>query len=296
MAETVTYPVRQLREQATALEAAMTVCLAKPDKKAVHKLRAQTRRVEAQLLLLKQMRELPPYRSAAADLQQELQKLRKSAGRVRDLDVHAQMLKEFAAADPKRPAKSGKRTPAKSAAKKSSKAAKALCEDAADLLAAEEKRRDQAATRLVKMIKKREARLAAALEALLHALKPADDPAISATDLLEMIERAAERAYGDPVDPERKRPRTDEQLHKLRKRSKLARYLAETAGSGSARARQLAKQSEALQDAGGAWHDLLDLAEEARDKLGRHHALTVELERRCQRHREGFLAALKRTA
>jgi CHAD domain-containing protein len=212
----------------------------------------------------------------------ELKKLRRSAGTVRDLDVHIEMLEEFAA-------------PAAASGHSRTKT-DALRDGAATLLKSQQKRRDQAAARLQKLLQKREADLATALEALLHALKPAAGLTIPATQLFEIMERAEQRAYGEQVDPaKRKRRLSDEQLHRLRKRAKLARYLAESA-PGSARAKQLAKRSEALQDTGGRWHDLLDLAEQARDKLGRHHALTVELEARCGRRRAGFLVARERAA
>jgi CHAD domain-containing protein len=308
MAEAAAYPVQQLREHATALEAAMAVCLAGAGEKPVHKLRSQTRRFEAQIMLLRQVHGVPTHTKERSEVLRELKKVRRAAGNVRDRDVHIGMLKEFTKAD-------------SDPADPDAAPAAGLRKDAEDLIAAQKQRRERAARRLEKLLKKHEADVAAALEALLHVLKPAEDFAVSASDLLTILEKAASKAYGPnppclghaakaaaaatagataskskPAEKPKRAPAlTDDQLHQLRKRAKLARYLAESAG-GSKRARQLARQSEALQDAGGAWHDLLDLAEEAREELGRRHALTVELKTRCKQHRLAFLAALGRTA
>jgi len=55
----------------------------------------------------------------------------------------------------------------------------------------------------------------------------------------------------------------------------VARYMAENAPDALTAARK-AKRFEAVQEAGGAWHDWLDLAEAAADELGEKHAVAVE--------------------
>ena len=87
MTDIATKPVETLRDHATALEAALAVCLGDSKPKSVHKLHT-----EAQLLLLDQMHVLLPFRKEAAKVQKHLKKLRHVAGRVRDLDVQRKLL------------------------------------------------------------------------------------------------------------------------------------------------------------------------------------------------------------
>lgn len=59
----------------------------------MHKLRTETRRVEAQISLLEQLRGLPGFRKEAERVHRQLKKLRRAAGRVRDLDIQQTLLK-----------------------------------------------------------------------------------------------------------------------------------------------------------------------------------------------------------
>lgn len=302
----------------------MAVCLAEPKEKAVHKLRSNTRRIEAQLLLLQHVPGLPPYRKEAARLLRELSRLRRAAGKVRDYDVHEGLLEEFR----------------HSAASASAEQA-ALREPAETLWTEQAAERERLAAKLVKLLEKRTPDIAAALEAVLKALKPAAMLNVPATTLLELAEvdfgklrdkltrgrrrgkgrgaggaskaakagraagkagaaagtsssstqndEAAQRAH------ETARHWDDDELHQLRKAAKAVRYMAESA-KGSARAKALAAKYEALQESGGVWHDWLQLAGESRTIVGRRDPLTRELRERARTHRAGFLRALTHRA
>ena len=80
------------------------------------------------------------------------------------------------------------------------------------------------------------------------------------------------------------------QLHELRKRAKLARYLAESAPRSAVAAQRLAKQFATLQQAGGEWHDWLVLAQVAAGELGP----SATLSQRFAAHADHALHAFRR--
>jgi CHAD domain-containing protein len=257
MAHVATRPVETLRDHATALEAALAVCLGDPKPRPVHKLRTETRRIEAQLLLLDQMHGLSPFRKEAAKVRKHLKKLRRAAGRVRDLDVQRKLLEnEGTQPDARR--------------------------DARAMANLRKQRREGAADELLAQLVKRQAKLANALEALLEALEPEAHLELAATELLAIVERQ----FRNNRELKVQEPTTN-QLHTLRKTAKVARYLAENAPA-SRRAKQTAKQYESLQQAGGEWHDWMELTKEAKEELGRHHALVDAFGRKCSRHLDQF--------
>src|ERR1700744_501206 len=92
MALSIAKPIQTLQQLVTSLEAALSVNLADPDRKAVHELRSETRRIEAQLELLHMVRGLPPYKTEAESLLRRLARLRRLAGKVRDCDVQRKLL------------------------------------------------------------------------------------------------------------------------------------------------------------------------------------------------------------
>lgn len=292
MANVESQPVEALKQHITELEAAITVCLADPGKKTVHKLRSGTRRIEAQLQLLAHIPGLPPYRDEKRAALRELKRLRRAAGAVRDLDVHEDLLEEFL-----RP---GSRA----------QLATELKQQAETLRQDQEDRRRQHAETLVKVLKKREQDMAAALQDLRKALKPADDLRLSTTELLETAQldyrRLARRlglvhppargskpgAKAAKTDPAARAGRLDDdQLHSIRKAAKAVRYMAEAA-DGARSAKQLAKDYEALQQSGGIWHDWLEVTTEAQDVLGRKQELTRVLKANRDRCRKAFVTAL----
>jgi CHAD domain-containing protein len=275
-------PVLSLQEHCTALEAALAVCLAGPKPRPVHRLRSESRRLEAQLLLLTDLKGLPPFRHEAARLSGKLHKLRTAAGKVRDLDIHLDLLSAL-------PEAKGRSTEA------------IALRGQIDSLAAElRSRRDEAGRQLQTLIEAQQASVVARLEALAKALKPAETLRVPATVVLSIAvaayRRLQHRVGIHPTDRHMKPiavPATlkDKRLHDLRKAAKLTRYVAESVGS-SVLAKQAATRFEAVQAAGGAWHDWLELASEARETLGRKHRLTRLCREHCAHHRAGFLRSL----
>jgi CHAD domain-containing protein len=261
-------PTFVLREQVTAFEAAMAIVLAGPEKKAVHKLRASTRRVEAQLLLLSLMGHGEktfgkPYRKL-------LKEVRRACGRARDCDVELDLLDELVAG----------------LVAGESDELRAQVETLRLTLIAKRERR---ANELTKDLQGHARKLPARLEALLKALKPAEDERLEPARLEELTRQW----YADNADPEANVGSEDsgeEALHEVRKRAKLARFLLE---SGGGRMSKQAREFESVQDCGGIWHDLLTLTANAVKRLGKKAELTQLLEARESIALAVFRAKLK---
>lgn len=254
MAVAAAHPVRTLRDLVTALETVMTLTLADPKRKPIHRLRTTTRRIEAQLELLALLPELPEHAKPAKKSRRLIRKLRRAAGRVRDLDVQRDL------------------TRSKS-------------QEARKLRSLLEQRRDEAAESLLSTVHKHQSKLTRTLEALLQALAPAESVAIPATSLGPL----ALGWYADhaPVAT----PQDHRQLHDIRKAAKLARYIAESASSPSTR--RLARTFESLQQSGGDWHDWLTLSRIARRELGPGSPLTQSFTARCEKSLSQYQSELK---
>lgn len=254
------HPVRSLRELTTALAAAITLTLADPRPRAVHQLRTISRRIEAQLELLSLLPGLPKRGKYEKKARKLLRKLRRAAGRVRDLDVQQDL------------------TQSKS-------------KDAEQLRKRLKRQRDEDTEHLLDTIRKHQPKLTLTLEAILSALEPAKSTALPIPRLCELtmhwyihnVPAAAQNA---------------EQLHAIRKSAKLARYIAESATSPddpkpSSEARRLARTFESLQHSGGKWHDWLTLSEIAHRELGSSSRLTQSFGRRCERSLAAYQRHLK---
>jgi CHAD domain-containing protein len=238
------HPIQTLREAVNALEAAILLCLVKPGKSAVHRLRTSTRRIEAQLELLTLLPRLPQHGKEARRAGRWLKRLRRSAGKVRDLDVQRELIQSEASAKP---------TNARPSHSKQSR----------DLRRDLKHQREDAAEALLQLLHKRQAPFAVTFESLLEVLAPATSFALTQSQLIALIRRwfrQAASAASDPHDPE--------QLHELRKRAKLARYLAESAPEAATAAHRMATRFNTLQQAGGSWHDWDMLARTASAQLG----------------------------
>jgi CHAD domain-containing protein len=258
------HPIETLREAVTALEAAVLLCLARPGKKRLHKLRISTRRVEAQLTLLSLLPKLPPHHIEADKARRLLRKLRRAAGLVRDIDVQRDLIRNEAAGAPRK-----------------------LRTDARKLRRALKRQRDREASALLRLLNKQRDRLPRALEDLLSALAPQQSLALTQIQLTALVRKwyaqPSDRQPAPAISP--KVSDDPQALHAIRKRAKLARYLAESAPASAHAAHRLAARFEALQLAGGEWHDWLILAEIAADELGD----SSELPHRFASHAESAL-------
>lgn len=245
-------PIEQLREHAKGLEAALTVGVATPTIKAVHELRSATRRLEAQIDLLKMVHGLPTYKPEANRVLRRLDLLRRKAGRVRDCDVQAKLL-----ADESHAIASAVEAP-EDLDKTQRRLTKRLDEE-----------RQRQEKKLVAEVRRQLPKLARDTEKLLAALKAEEARKVPVTDLLGPVERQMDRLL-------RSREHGEEHLHDLRKAAKRARYQCETMPGTQAAA--MAKRFEELQDAGGSWHDMLDLATTCHEEFGAEHPLSRVLE------------------
>ncbi|HEX4155238.1 MAG TPA: CHAD domain-containing protein [Acidobacteriaceae bacterium] len=266
MESIATNPVEMLRRQATCLEAAISVSLATPTRKVVHQLRSETRRIEAELDLLRSMHGIPPRQSSKVKLERRLRKLRRFAGWVRDCDIQRKLLQN-----------------SKSSLATLSDSEPALQEIVAQLRKGLRRRRRRAETKLLHLLEKHRTKLARDLEAVLTALKPREHMNLSPLEMLAPIERRFFRLL-------RSRKVDEGRLHDIRKAAKHARYQCEALPGPEAAA--FAKQLERLQDAGGTWHDLLLLAEHSGKKLNASHPITNLLQQRRDEHLRRYLEVL----
>ena len=263
---TAACPVRTLREMVTALEAAITLTIAEAKPKSVHKLRTTTRRIEAQLELLALVPNLPDHAKPAKKAKKLLKKLRRQAGRVRDLDVQRKLAQD----QPPR-----------------------LEKEARHLQKMFKRRRKDKADDLLDALDKYQPKLTRALEGLLDALSPAEAITLSAPQLIQLTLHWYR--HNIPVIP----PQDSDQLHAVRKSAKLARYMAESASPASKSAKsnaaiaRLARTFESLQQSGGDWHDWLTLSQIADREFGSSSQLTRSFTSQCEKSLAVYQRRLK---
>lgn len=256
-------PTERLREYATSLEAAMSAAAGEPRKHQVHLLRTMVRRLEAQIALLQQLSALPEGDEAEA-LRRQLRKLRRAASKVRDLDVLRGMLKSHTS----------------------------LPKKAAEVLREKLKRkREVKAVALQEKLMKHLPQVAASVEGLLQAVGTANGLVLPDLKLLATVERWT----GSRIAAASPHLFDDDELHDARKVAKAARYMAES-GANSPKARALARHYEQVQEAGGQWHDWMELEEVARQQFGKKHALTVAAGEHCHQARAAYINLLRKDA
>jgi CHAD domain-containing protein len=238
-----THPITTLRDTAKSLEATILTCLTKPRKTAIHNLRTLTRRIEAQLELLAILPGLPPHKQQSHNALALLRKLRHSAGEVRDIDVQRELIRTESAA--------------------SNGTDQDLRHQARHLRRSLKHKRDEAEAHLLRLLHKQRTQLPLAFEELLGTLAPAEPITLNEPQLTTLVrDWYTHHREPDPI------PQQTAALHEIRKRAKLARYLAEAAPKSAAKAHRLAARFQKLQQAGGKWHDLLILSELAAHELG----------------------------
>ncbi len=278
--------VETLQQQVVALDAAMLVAASTAEVGAVHKLRTTTRRVEASLRLLNLLEhgtrpeQIPEHSKQTKAVRGRLRKVRRAAGAVRDLDVQADAIWYD--------------TPAKTEAKDRTVAA--LRKQARALRKHLQHTRAMEAETLVAVLHRQQQKLAGSLHALEQVMQSASVPAIASAEMSSRVQNwfASEiRGMLSFTTMSRKvslagrvAQLEEEALHDLRKTAKLCRYMAESAPAGSP-VRVVAQQFEAVQEAGGTWHDWLLLARLSRGFHGKHAELTERYsQRRDQALRE----------
>jgi CHAD domain-containing protein len=201
----------------------LTKLAAKPDANGVHRFRTGARRMEA---LLTELAAKPGRNDKK--LLKLLGRLRKKAGRVRDLDVQISLLRGLKMAE---------------GARHKAQLLQTLMEEQVQ---AEKKVAAAFDKSTVRELRKRLKRAGAKLKL------PEPDALSHAQHILSKLERSKLEAQPDPS--------TDKVLHQYRIMGKRARYLAELAGPKAA---QLVQQLKRMQDALGDWHDWLKLTQRA---------------------------------
>jgi CHAD domain-containing protein len=224
----------------------------------VHKLRTTIRRLESMLDTAG-----IAQTGKAAKLLKQAARLRKRAGKVRDIDVQIQALKdvkvEAAARDRKRVMRALEKTRAKQESK-----LRAELESASD-------------HHFRKHLNKTREEVEAASTA--RQTRPASDPVGQALDAFSELAR-------------QRGSLTETTLHDFRLRCKRLRYTAEMAGKTPAASAAI-EQFIRIQDAAGEWHDWLTLTATAEDKLGRSSSPLVSALRTITRSK--FLEAVRVT-
>jgi CHAD domain-containing protein len=257
-------PVSVLLRQSLLLKAAVLDCLSddrrgNQDPKPVHRLRSATRRIEATLELLSlYASSLPELQQQTKPLAKVLRRVRRAAARVRDLDVHLDLLESYQASP-----------------------------DAPRLRKILAGARKKAARQLQDSLKKDRRRVGRKFDNLEAALEPAHDLTISGGTLADVaLHWLAAAVRG--LDPLK-----DEDLHAVRKASKTARYLAEIGAPNSKAAAVLASRFERVQQTLGAWHDSLLLEQEALASLGEDAPIVAQIQAETLQLRQKAVARVK---
>jgi CHAD domain-containing protein len=300
--------LESLRPLTAKLKGNLALCVdpkdGEPSVDAVHDVRTGTRRIEAILDSINTSIQREPalmtpadtepsvqevsveaLRDAIARWQRLLRKIRRSAGAVRDLDVHRDLLREFlkgAAKEEMTARETGESVVREDAALGAPAAegptAGPLQKQAEDLDAWLRHTRHDQCRPLVDGAKKWMDKLDAHLAALGDALqsRPARrsarrSAAVTALEAFAQLSSEMQQLYA-------------ENLHDFRKGAKKARYMAET-GVNDEYAGTVGKALKKLQDEIGDWHDWLVLAEEAHRALGdQGSALIPRFEQERERH------------
>jgi len=257
------YPVANLRAEVAGLEAAMAEVMARPRKEAVHRLRTETRKIEAHLAVMAELAQQEPGFKAierqAARVMKLLVRIRRAAGRVRDLDVQRRLAKECAAGG----------------------ATRKVRREAKDLRAQLKVERQLKARDLLEKLEGRRLKLETRPKTLLEALEPVATVGMSAIDL-EVLTRTW---YQRQVSEAGQESNAARQMHRIRKAAKLARYMAE-----NGLAARVVAEFAAVQEAGGRWHDWLDLLHATRQRLGKRSGLAARLKEQEAAARSSFQA------
>jgi CHAD domain-containing protein len=202
---------------------------ADPGKETVHHLRTNTRRIETIVQSL-----LTP--DSEKKLLGQLKKIRRVAGDIRDLDVLADLVKEFESQDA------------------NSLRSRAFVSARLDLMRARDEKE------LLQMLDRERIKN---IETMLNACERKLATAVRAEGREDLLSTALTQ-YTDLA--RRFDPLHAGNLHEFRKASKHVRYVAEL-GSDGVRKEQVLEQLKRIQDSVGEWHDVIVLLDTSRAAL-----------------------------
>jgi CHAD domain-containing protein len=227
----------------------------KPAPENVHKFRTYSRRIEA---LLDEL--VPKFTRNDKKLLKQLARLRKKAGRIRDLDVQIGALRSL-------------KIPQEASRK--SQLLRTLSEERAHR---EKKLPQNFNDKTVTQLRKRLTRAASELTV------PGSEDLLR-IGMRGVLELGRERA-----------PLTEKTLHQYRIAGKRARYIAELAGADP-KAAQVVTQLKRMQDVIGDWHDWLKLTQRAEELFGgvRESSLVAALQNVTRAKFREAVAALAET-
>lgn len=242
--------IERLRKLVSALEASLARGARDPDVEAVHRTRTGTRRIEAQLDVLERgtanAETGAGFAPAMKKMRKLLKRMRRAVAPARDLDVHRHLLRDLLELSDPVPSDTVPSDPVKDEAGKLDHWLK--------------EGREQHARRLQRSAAKWSGRLEENFVRLAASMPQAAGR--------RRAPNAARTALGAFAMLSGKISTLDAgNLHDFRKGAKKARYIAEASGA-EPRALAVVKALKKLQDAIGAWHDWLVLAEEAHTVLG----------------------------
>ena len=283
--------LQHLREVAAAMRSTLDACRKAgetPEVEAVHHLRTGTRRVEATLETLAREAGARGLGKATEDARQrwlrQLKKIRRASGKVRDFDVHRELLAENFLPDTEESKRATSPVAGGESASRGSGELTPLVKQAHSLDAWLKAQRSDAAQMLC-------SKLDDHAEQLLDAEQRFLDAIAKRRARVHRVQRsAAHLALEDYLRLMDAMPLLDqENLHDFRKGAKKARYVAESDEKDPA-AGAMAKAIKRVQDSIGEWHDWDVVREEAREALQDDGVvLGVELEARTKRAYERAL-------
>jgi CHAD domain-containing protein len=186
----------------------------------------------------------------------QLKRIRSSAGPVRDLDVQRRLIAEIIA---------------KAGASRSAEEQKMLGDDGERLDESLRRRRKKLAVKLTLVLGNAKPKLERELASISDAMT-----GLGETSLLKPARTMMLHSSLHLKDLSR------ESLHRYRKQTKAARYLAEMEGTSVA-AQRLANRLKRVLDAIGRWHDLMLLAQEAKGVLGKQSMLVEAIREERER-------------
>ena len=236
-------PVHVFLQQSLTLKAAIAECLQRPSPKRVHRLRTTTRRLEATIELLLLSADISGLNKRSKPLRRYLSRLRRAAGKVRDCDVHHDLLKALG------------RTP-----------------DTRELFNYLATIRQKAERDLLRQLEQEQNKVERTMDEFAARVDSARELNLSGAKLIALTLKWFAGAVSD-LDLT-----TDDDLHTLRKAAKTARYLAETGKDTSKAAAALASRFEAAQKTLGEWHDHLLLLDEAKANLPEDSKTTLRIQ------------------
>jgi CHAD domain-containing protein len=259
------------QERVTSLTEALLVCRSSQKGNEVHRLRSATRRMEAQLILLELSQILPPDMIQAHRVRKRLKTVRRAAGSVRDLDVQVKLIDQT-----------------------ESELQNGVHENQMRLAARKisehlQQKREHEASRLERILRREGTKLTTALHELESEVRLIQKSAVPTKQLVTRIESwfcankllsrhsfSSRPGQNDGSRDVRVAESMNiEKFHKIRKMAKLSRYMLEALPRRSLAAKQLTSQFEAIQEAGGHWHDWLLLEQTAAKGRGKQAELAT---------------------